>query len=127
MRMPRIAMEPAGVVIDRVRCMSLARNVGPRTPAVNFMTQFASGRRGSPRRRMRPSGGEMKDLTKGPVAGHILQLSLFIAMSTTFQTLYFLADLYFVGKLGKEAIAGVALGGNLMMLVLALTQSLGVD
>jgi putative MATE family efflux protein len=68
----------------------------------------------------------MKDLTKGPVGGHILQLSLFIAMSTTFQTLYFLADLYFVGKLGKEAIAGVALGGNLMMLVLALTQSLGV-
>jgi len=68
----------------------------------------------------------MKDLTKGSVAGHIFQLSLFIAMSTTFQTLYFLADLYFVGKLGKEAIAGVALGGNLMMLVLALTQSLGV-
>ena len=68
----------------------------------------------------------MKDLTKGPVGGHIFQLSLFIAMSTTFQTLYFLADLYFVGKLGKEAIAGVALGGNLMMLVLALTQSLGV-
>jgi putative MATE family efflux protein len=68
----------------------------------------------------------MKDLTKGSVGGHILQLSLFIAMSTTFQTLYFLADLYFVGKLGKEAIAGVALGGNLMMLVLALTQSLGV-
>jgi putative MATE family efflux protein len=68
----------------------------------------------------------MKDLTKGSVGGHIFQLSLFIAMSTTFQTLYFLADLYFVGKLGKEAIAGVALGGNLMMLVLALTQSLGV-
>ena len=68
----------------------------------------------------------MKDLTKGSVGGHVLQLSLFIAMSTTFQTLYFLADLYFVGKLGKEAIAGVALGGNLMMLVLALTQSLGV-
>ena len=68
----------------------------------------------------------MKDLTKGSVGGHILQLSLFIAMSTTVQTLYFLADLYFVGRLGKEAIAGVALGGNLMMLVLALTQSLGV-
>ncbi|HEU5319533.1 MAG TPA: MATE family efflux transporter, partial [Methylomirabilota bacterium] len=42
------------------------------------------------------------------------------------QTLYFLADLYFVGRLGKEAIAGVALAGNLMMLVVALTQSLGV-
>jgi putative MATE family efflux protein len=68
----------------------------------------------------------MKDLTKGPVGGHILQLSTFIALSTTFQTLYFLADLYFVGRLGKEAIAGVGLGGNVMMLVLALTQSLGV-
>ena len=68
----------------------------------------------------------MKDLTKGSVGGHILQLSAFIAMSTTVQTLYFLADLYFVGRLGKEAIAGVALGGNLTMLVLALTQSLGV-
>src|SRR6478735_1193658 len=75
---------------------------------------------------IRPSAGGMKDLTKGSVAGHIFQLSLFIAMSTTFQTLYFLADLYFVGRLGKEAIAGVALGGNLTMLVLALTQSLGV-
>jgi len=68
----------------------------------------------------------VKDLTKGPVRSHILELSAFIALSTTFQTLYFLADLYFVGRLGKEAIAGVGLGGNLTMLVLALTQSLGV-
>src|SRR5882762_10133984 len=50
MRMPRIAMEPAGVVVARVRSMSLARNVGPAAPAVNFMTQFARGR-------MRPSRG----------------------------------------------------------------------
>jgi len=68
----------------------------------------------------------MNDLTKGPVGRHILQLSSFIALTTVFQTLYFLADLYFVGRLGREAIAAVALGGNLMMLVLALTQSLGV-
>jgi putative MATE family efflux protein len=68
----------------------------------------------------------LKDLTQGPVRTHILHLSAFIAMSTTVQTLYFLADLYFVGRLGKEAIAGVALGGNLTMLVLALSQSLGV-
>ena len=68
----------------------------------------------------------MKDLTKGPVGGHVLQLATFIALSTAFQTLYFLADLYFVGRLGKEAVAGVGLAGNLMFLVLALTQSLGV-
>jgi putative MATE family efflux protein len=68
----------------------------------------------------------MNDLTRGPVAAHIRQLSAFIALTTFFQTLYFLADLYFVGRLGKEAIAGVGLAGNLTMFVLALTQSLGV-
>jgi putative MATE family efflux protein len=68
----------------------------------------------------------MKDMTKGPVAGHVLQFAAFIAMTTVFQTLYFLADLYFVGRLGKEAIAGVGMAGNLAFLVLALTQSLGV-
>ncbi|PYQ18746.1 MAG: MATE family efflux transporter, partial [Acidobacteria bacterium] len=68
----------------------------------------------------------MKDLTRGPVGGHVLQLATFIAMTMFFQTLYFLADLYFVGRLGKEAVAGVALAGGVMMLVLALTQSLGV-
>jgi putative MATE family efflux protein len=67
----------------------------------------------------------MQDLTKGPVGGHVLQLAAFIALSTLFQTLYFLADLYFVGRLGKEAVAGVGLAGNLMFVVLALTQSLG--
>jgi putative MATE family efflux protein len=68
----------------------------------------------------------VRDLTRGPVAGHIFQLSTFIALTTTVQTLYFLADLYFVGRLGKEEVAGVALAGNLMMIVLALTQALGV-
>jgi len=68
----------------------------------------------------------MKDMTKGPVAGHVLQLAGFIALTMLFQTLYFLADLYFVGTLGKEAVAGVSLSGNLAFVVLALTQSLGV-
>jgi len=42
------------------------------------------------------------------------------------QTLYFLVDLYFVGRLGKEAIAGVGIAGNLTFVVLAITQMLGV-
>ena len=68
----------------------------------------------------------MKDMTRGPVAGHVLQLAGFIALTMLFQTLYFLADLYFVGTLGKEAVAGVSPSGNLVFVVLALTQSLGV-
>src|SRR5580765_6367185 len=68
----------------------------------------------------------MKDMTQGLVGRHILGMAAFIAASTMFQTLYLLVDLYFVGRLGKEAIAGVALAGNLTFLVLALTQALGV-
>lgn len=68
----------------------------------------------------------MNDLTKGPITRHLLQFAAFIALTTAFQTMYLLVDLYFVGRLGREAIAGVGLAGNLMMVVLALTQSLGV-
>jgi len=68
----------------------------------------------------------MKDLTQGSVTKHLLTFSAFIAVSMLFQTMYFLADLYFVGRLGKEAIAAVGMSGNLMMVVLAITQMLGV-
>ena len=68
----------------------------------------------------------MKDLTQGSVVRHLLEMSAFIAVSMVLQTLYLLADLYWVGSLGKEAIAAVGLSGNLMMLVMALTQALGV-
>ena len=53
-------------------------------------------------------------------------MSAFMAVSMLAQTLYLLADLYWVGHLGKEAIAAVGLAGNLTMIVLALTQMLGV-
>ena len=68
----------------------------------------------------------MKDLTTGSVTRHLLHMSAFLAMSMVVQTLYLLADLYWVGHLGKEAIAAVGLAGNMTMIVLALTQMLGV-
>ena len=68
----------------------------------------------------------MKNLTEGSVTKHLLALSAFVGVSMLFQTLYFLADLYWVGRLGEHAIAAVSLAGNLMFFVLALTQTLGV-
>ena len=68
----------------------------------------------------------MKDMTQGSVTGHLLHMAAFLAASMFIQTLYLLADLYWVGWLGKEAIAAVGLSGNLMLIVLALTQTLGV-
>ena len=49
-----------------------------------------------------------------------------IALGMIFQTLYYLVDLYFVARLGDAAIAGVSAAGNVMMIVIALTQVLGV-
>jgi len=68
----------------------------------------------------------MKDLTQGSVVKHLLHMSSFMAVSMVVQTLYLLLDMYWVGHLGKEAIAAVGVAGNLNMIVLALTQMLGV-
>src|ERR1051325_3362739 len=68
----------------------------------------------------------MKDLTQGSVIRHLLNMAAFLAVSMLAQTLYLLADLYWVGWLGKEAIAAVGLASTLMMIVLAVTQTLGV-
>jgi putative MATE family efflux protein len=68
----------------------------------------------------------MQDLTTGSVSRHLLQTMSFMLVSMVFQTLYVLVDLYWVGRLGTEAVAAVAISGNLMFVVLAITQMLGV-
>jgi putative MATE family efflux protein len=68
----------------------------------------------------------MKDLTQGSVTKHLLHMSAFMAVSMIAQTLYLLLDMYWVAHLGKEAIAAVGVVGALMMIVVALTQMLGV-
>jgi len=68
----------------------------------------------------------MQDLTTGSVTRHLLKTTGFMLVTMVFQTLYFLVDLYWVGRLGKEAVAGVGIAGNLTFIVLAITQMLGV-
>ena len=68
----------------------------------------------------------MKDLTQGPITGHLVTMAVPMAAGMLFQTLYYFIDLYFVAQLGDAAIAGVSTAGNAMFVVLALTQVLGV-
>src|SRR5688572_31152869 len=68
----------------------------------------------------------MQDLTKGPISAHLIKTASFMLVTMVFQTLYFLVDLYWVGRLGKEAVAGVGVAGNLQFVVLAISQMLGV-
>ncbi|HEU4558653.1 MAG TPA: MATE family efflux transporter [Longimicrobium sp.] len=68
----------------------------------------------------------MKDLTTGSVSRHLLSTTGFMLVMMVFQTLYFLIDLYWVGRLGTSAVAGVSIAGQLSFIVLALGQMLGV-
>ena len=68
----------------------------------------------------------MEDLTTGPVTRHLLKTTSFMLVTMIFQTLYYLIDLFWVGRLGTHAIAGVGIAGNATFIVLALTQMLGV-
>ena len=68
----------------------------------------------------------MQDLTTGSITRHLLKTAGFMLVTMIFQTLYFLVDLYWVGRLGKEAVAAVGIAGNLTFIVLAISQMLGV-
>ena len=68
----------------------------------------------------------MRDLTQGPIPGHLVAMAAPIAAGMLAQTLYFLIDLYFVAQLGDAALAGVGAAGTAMFVVMALTQTLGV-
>lgn len=64
----------------------------------------------------------LRDLTQGSIESLLLRMALPIAAGMLFQTLYYVVDLYFVAHLGKIALAGAAAAGNVVFLVMALTQ-----
>ena len=65
-------------------------------------------------------------MTTGPIRKHMLSMMTFMLVGMFLQTLYALVDIYWVGRLGKEAVAAVALASNLMFVVLAVSQTLSV-
>ncbi len=68
----------------------------------------------------------MQDLTTGSLSRHLLTTTSFMLVSMIFQTLYVLVDLFWVGRLGTDAVAAVGVSANLSFLVLAISQMLGV-
>lgn len=69
---------------------------------------------------------QMKDLTQGSIPKHLITMAMPMMFGMFVQTLYFLVDLYFVGKLGATALAGLSLAGNAMFLIFALTQVINI-
>ncbi|HWA70796.1 MAG TPA: MATE family efflux transporter [Polyangiaceae bacterium] len=68
----------------------------------------------------------LHDMTQGNIRRHVVRMMLFVLTGMAVQTLYGLVDIYWVGRLGKEAVAAVALSSNLMFVSLAVTQMLSV-
>jgi putative MATE family efflux protein len=68
----------------------------------------------------------MHDMTTGRIRGHLLRMAAFMLIGMVVQILYSLIDMYWVGRLGKEAVAAVGLCGNLQIAVMALQQILSV-
>lgn len=66
------------------------------------------------------------DLTQGSISRRLLGMAAFIGLGLLFQTLYFLIDLYFVGAVGPDALAGVGLAGVVFFLVMAAAQMVAV-
>jgi putative MATE family efflux protein len=69
---------------------------------------------------------DMKDLTQGSIASHILTMAPPIFAGMIMMMLCGLIDLYFVSGLGEAAVAGVAVAGNAGFLINALMQVLSV-
>lgn len=67
-----------------------------------------------------------QDLTQGSISKQLIGMAAFIGLGLLFQTLYFLVDLYFVGSLGPDALAGVGLAGVVFFLVMAAAQMVSV-
>ena len=68
----------------------------------------------------------MQDLTTGSISRHLLKTTSFMLVTMIFQTLYFLVDLYWMGRIGSEAVAAISISGNLTFIVLGLSQMLGI-
>jgi len=68
----------------------------------------------------------MRDLTQGAIWRHLVSMAVFIGAGLIVNTLYMLIDLYFVSRLGKEAVAGVASAGTAMYITMSVAQLVGV-
>ncbi len=65
------------------------------------------------------------DLTEGPILKTLLRLAVPVTVSMVMFTIYLMVDLYFVGRLGPQAVAALSISGNAFFIHLGLSTILG--
>ena len=65
------------------------------------------------------------DLTEGSIFQNLIKLAVPVIVSMVMFTVYLMADLYFVGRLGPEAVAALSISGNAFFIHLGFSTILG--
>ncbi|CAB1060488.1 Multi antimicrobial extrusion protein (Na(+)/drug antiporter), MATE family of MDR efflux pumps [Olavius sp. associated proteobacterium Delta 1] len=65
------------------------------------------------------------DLTAGPILKTLVRLAVPVTISMVMFTVYLMADLYFVGRLGPDAVAALSIAGNAFFIHLGFSTILG--
>ncbi len=65
------------------------------------------------------------DLTEGPIFKTLIRLAVPVTIAMVMFTVYLMVDLYFVGRLGPQALAAVSISGNAFFIHLGFSTILG--
>lgn len=65
------------------------------------------------------------DLTEGPILTTLVKLAVPVTVSMVLFTIYLLVDIYFVGKLGPDAVAALSISSNAFFIHLGFSTVLG--
>ncbi|MEP7218238.1 MAG: MATE family efflux transporter [Bacteroidota bacterium] len=70
--------------------------------------------------------GVQRDYTEGPVDKAILFLAIPMVLEMVMESIFAVADVFFVGKLGSDAVAIVGLTESMLTLIYAIAMGLGI-